>query len=138
MFHMAYKALGCFVGCSDARVADIMEEWIFNRYGVGLVDRVIFPGSTAEADIVLKAIKTLYSLHTFPELCIAHHTDCGALSGVGKSEHVRLMTNFAHRVHEALPDVTIQLLLAHTDEQYIEVVQTLYEENSYKMIEQPE
>lgn len=123
---MGYEAEGCLVGCSDARIADTMEEWIFNRYGLGLVDRIIRPGATAYGESVLLEIVELHSLHHFPEVTLTHHTDCGKLPENDAEAHLTQMRAFAKRLHERLPDVIIHLAIVHTHEEVFEIKESLY------------
>lgn len=133
---MGYEAKGCLVGCSDARIADTMEQWLFERYSLGLVDRVIRPGATAYGESVLLEIFELHSLHHFPEVTLTHHTDCGKLPDNDVEAHLTQMRAFAERLHERLPDIIIHLAIVHTHEEFFELKETLYAKD-YDENEQP-
>ncbi|NCN87525.1 MAG: hypothetical protein GW941_01365 [Candidatus Pacebacteria bacterium] len=122
-----YIAKGAVVTCSDARIADTVEGWLFARYDLGLVDRIIRPGATAYGESVLLEIVELHGLHHFPELTLAHHTDCGKLPENDRNDHIRQMKAFATRLHERIPEVIVQIALVHTHEEYVEIVETLYD-----------
>jgi hypothetical protein len=83
-------------------------------------------------------IVELHSLHNFPEVVLAHHTDCGKLAENDREDHIRQMKAFAERLHSRLPNVVVQITLVHTHEAYVEAVETMYSENAYIEEELPE
>ncbi|MDH5533605.1 MAG: hypothetical protein OEX81_04220 [Candidatus Pacebacteria bacterium] len=126
---MAYKAIVGYVGCIDARIHNLTEEWLSKNFGSGMVDRILRAGATAYGNSVIEEVAEAHGLHHFPILVVAHHTDCGKLSSFGRDAHIEQMRAFARHIHEEIPELVVQIVLVHTEEQYVEVIETLFDDS---------
>src|SRR5436305_914992 len=105
------------VTCSDHRFQHAFDAILKNLF-IERADRIVYPGpSIAIADgTLIPAIKKLEELHSFTNLHIMDHTDCGAFGGLDAFDWNELEEANAHYrkleaaqivIHEALPHITV-------------------------------
>lgn len=107
-----YRADACVISCFDARFDAAMRKFL-KRSGILLYDHVKIPASVkpwasdndADADVLLRALRTSLRLHQPPRVLLFGHSDCGGYPGTPDAVvagDVRCAGDFLRRAEPSL------------------------------------
>jgi carbonic anhydrase len=118
-----YTADACVITCFDARF-DLAIRKFLKRRGIAVYDHVKIPGSVkpwaapdtdADADVLLRAVRTSIRLHKPRRLVIVAHNDCGAYPGVAPEVVAADASRAAVFLRTAEPSLDVESYFADFD-----------------------
>ncbi|PWU12648.1 MAG: hypothetical protein C5B51_00270 [Terriglobia bacterium] len=118
-----YTADACVITCFDARFDQALRKFL-KRLGIGLFDHVKIAGSAkpwaapegdADAEYLLRALRTSIRLHAPRRLVLIAHNDCGAYPGVAPEIVAADIARAAAFARKAEPSLDVESYFADFD-----------------------